>query len=498
MRRIYIVAVAITLTGMTSSVAARSVPDVVHATASGTVDWPEYEHDIAGSGYTTDTGISALNASTLALRAGWPLRSASGTMITAQPIESGGYLYWGSWDGVEHGTPVNGGAGGWATSLGTLTYPPTTACAKSGVHGVGDSGVIANVTISGISPVLFVAGGGNDSVGAGLASMYALDPLTGRILWQTQIAPSPDAYLWSSPLFFQASGQAHPSIYEGVADVGEPCPLVRGEVVQLDALTGAIQNTFYTAPSGCTGATVWGSLTFDAGANVVYAVTGNRGACSKPKEPYAFAIVKLDANNLSVLDSWHVPQSERVGTDDDFGSVPILFQGTVNGQTQPLVGAPNKNGIFYIWNRNDLAAGPVYRLAVANHNVADIAPAAFDGTVLYIGTPATTVSGVRQPGSIQAYDVNNLVNNLPVLLWEINLSAPVLASVTAAAGIVVVNAGHKTLIINVSTRAIVKTLQAELVGGTRGFFWGAPIIAGGVLYEGDTQGFIYAYSPGGQ
>ena len=190
MKSIYIVAVAITLTVMTSTVAARSAPDVLHATASGT-DWPEYEHDIAGSGYTTDTGITAQNASTLALRAGWPLRSASGTMITAQPIESGGYLYWGSWDGVEHGTPVNGGAGGWATSLGTLTYPPSTACSNSGVHGVGDSGVVASV--SGFAdPVLFVAGGGNDSVGGGSASMYALDALTGQILWQTQIAPSPD------------------------------------------------------------------------------------------------------------------------------------------------------------------------------------------------------------------------------------------------------------------------------------------------------------------
>ena len=494
MRSIYIVTVAITLAGMTSSVAARSAPDGLHATTGGTADWPEYEHDITGSGYTTDTGISVLNASTLASRAGWPSRSASGAMITAQPIESGGYLYWGSWDGVEHGTPVNGGAGGWATSMGTLTYPPTSACAKSGVHGVGDAGVVANVTTKGnTGPVLFVAGGGNDFVGGGWSSMYALDALTGSVLWKTQIAPSPDVYLWSSPLYFQSPGQTDPSIYEGVADVGEPCPLVRGAVVQLDALTGAIQNTFYTVPSGCTGATVWGSLTIDAAAHAVYAVTGNRGAC-KVNEPYSYAIVKLDASTLSVLDTWHLPKSEQVTTDDDFGSVPILFQGTVSGQSEPLVGAPNKNGIFYIWNRNDLAAGPVYRLAVANHNVGDIAPAAFDGTVLYIGTPATTVNGVRESGSVQAYNVSNLPNQL----WETNLTAPVLASATAAPGIVVVNAGHKTVIIDASTGAVLKTLQAALVSGTRGSFWGAAIIAGGVLYEGDTQGFVYAYSPGGQ
>lgn len=506
MRRTYIIAAAIALTGMTSSIPPSLVRDVVHATASGTTDWPEYEHDITGSGYTTDTGITAQNASTLALRAGWPVRTVNGAMITAQPIESGGYLYWGSWDGFEHGTPVNGGPGAWATSLGTLTYPPTTACAKSGVHGVGDSGVVASVPALSSDPVLFVAGGGNNSVGAGSASMYALDALTGSVLWQQPIAPSPDDYLWSSPLFFQVPGQTDPSIYEGVADVGEPCPLVQGEVVQLDAVTHAILNTFHTAPSGCKGATVWGSLTLDAGASppAVYAVTGNNGPC-KAKEPYAFAIVKLDANDLNVLNSWQVPKSERVGPDDDFGSVPILFQDSVGTM---LVGAPNKNGIFYIWNRSDLAAGPVYQLAVANHNVADIAPAAFDGNMndpnaneLYIGTPATTVivNGVqkRYPGSIQAYNVTNLVNNLPTLLWETKLTAPVIASVTAAPGIVVVNAGHKTWIIDASTGAIVKTLQAESVDGTRGFFWGAPIIANGVLYEGDTQGFLYAYSPGG-
>src|SRR5580700_10445603 len=175
MKRIYILAVAIVLTVMTPSVVARSAPDVLRATTpSGSTDWPEYEHDIAGSGYTTDTGITAQNASTLALRAGWPMQSANGSMITAQPIESGGYLYWGSWDGVEHGTPVNGGPGGWTTSLGTLTYPVNSACANSGVHGVGDSGVVASgLTIDGdTDPVLFVAGGGNDSVGGGWASVY--------------------------------------------------------------------------------------------------------------------------------------------------------------------------------------------------------------------------------------------------------------------------------------------------------------------------------------
>lgn len=461
-------------------------------------DWPKYEHDNSGSGFTTDPGITAQNATTLALRPAWPVRSATGTRVTTQPIVSGGVVYWGSWDGVEHATPVNGGAGGWSRSLGTLTYPSTTTCSNSGVHGVGDAGVVqSGLTVKGISaPILFIAGGGNDSVGGGWASIYALNAETGAILWQTRIATSPDDYLWSSPVFHQSNGQTDPSVYEGVADVGEPCPLVRGEVVQLDALTGQVQNTFYTAPANCIGATIWGSLTVDA--NAVYAVTGNRGPCNALSEPYAFAIIKLDASTLTVvhtIDTWKVPKAELVNPDDDFGSVPILFSGQINGQTEPLIGAPNKNGIFYIWNRNDLAAGPAYRLTVANPNAADIAPAAFDGTTLYIGTTATTsANGVRQPGSVRAFNVNSL----PQQAWQTALIAPVLASVTAAPGIVIVGAGHRIYILNATSGSIITTLQAEVVGATRGKFWSAPTIANGVLYEGDTNGFLYAYSPGGQ
>jgi outer membrane protein assembly factor BamB len=321
--------------------------------------------------------------------------------------------------------------------------------------------------------------------------MYALNALTGAILWQTPIAASPDAYLWSSPVFYQATGQPDPSVYEGVADVGEPCPLVRGEVVQLDALTGQVLNTFFAAPAGCTGATVWGSLT--VATDAVYAVTGNRGACGVANEQYSFAIVKLDARTLNVLDSWKIPKSERTNTDDDFGSVPILFSRIVSGQTQLLVGAPNKSGIFYIWDCNNLASGPLYRLTVANPRAADIAPASFDGTTLYIGSPATTVGGLKTAGSVRAFPVDTL----PTPAWETPLTSPVLAAVISAPGIVVVGDGHRTVVLDANTGSVIASLQAALVGTKRGMFWSAPVIANGVLYEGDTNGILYAYSPGG-
>ncbi len=259
----------------------------------GGYDWTKYEHDLASSGTTNDPGITAANAATLSERPGWPIRSTSGALISTQPLQANGLVYWGSWDGVEHATPLDGGSGGWSQALGTLTYPTGSQCAQSGVHGLGDSGQLYDdIVINGTmyASVLFIGGGGNDSVGGGEAKVYAIDALTGTILWSTEVGPAPDHYLWSSPVVYTPPSQNSPSVYEGVADVGEPCPVIRGEIDKLDATTGQIQATLELVPASCIGASVWGSLTVDSsltgGANVIYAATGNGFSCS-PKEAFA-------------------------------------------------------------------------------------------------------------------------------------------------------------------------------------------------------------------
>ena len=133
------------------------------------------------------------------------------------------------------------------------------------------------------SSVLFV-GGGN-------ASFYALNALTGAIIWQTSLGTSPDNFIWSSPVYYKGS------IYIGLASLGD-CPEVQGNLFRLNASTGAIQNTFNVMPSGCTGGGVWGSPTIDASDGSVYFATGNNDACSS-SEPYATALVNVQASNLA-------------------------------------------------------------------------------------------------------------------------------------------------------------------------------------------------------
>ena len=86
---------------------------------------------------------------------------------------------------------------------------------------------------------------------------------------------------------------------------------------------------------------------------------GHRPAAPNPGQNLAPAIVKLRASNLTILSSWTVPTSEQTFGDEDFGGTPTLFTATINGVQRQLVGAIDEDGLFFAWDRSDLAAGPL-------------------------------------------------------------------------------------------------------------------------------------------
>src|SRR5258708_40019327 len=96
----------------------------------------------------------------------------------------------------------------------------------------------------------------------------------------------------------------------------------------MDATTGTIQHTFNTVPTGCIGASVWGSPTIDQAGGSGYFATGNNGSCSTA-EQYASAIVKLSASNLTYVSSWQARH--------EFGCTPTLFQQPLCGTLLQLV-----------------------------------------------------------------------------------------------------------------------------------------------------------------
>ena len=471
-RRIY----ALSLAGMFLLIGAAFLTPIllgVRATSSEQFtpagDWTTYGYDNARDSFNAAETIIT-PAAAPQLKQKWAHTGANG--ISDQIAAVGGTVYWGSWDGYVHATNASNGAHVWSKFIGQTT---DSACSPPRV-GVASSPTV--VSVNGGPLEVFIGGGD--------ANVYALDASSGNILWHTSLGASPSTFIWDSPVEFNGF------VYIGTSSFGD-CPLVQSHFYQLDASSGAIKNTFNIVPDGCTGAGLWGSPTIDETAKTIFLATGNTGSCGS-SEPYGFALVKLSATDLSVLDHFQLPSSQTPG-DSDFGSTPTLFTNSTG--TVPLVGIANKNGKYYAFNRNSFATGPVWTKQVANGGgcpqcgSGSISPSAWDGHNLYIGGGNTTIGSSSCKGSVRKVNPDD-----GSYVWQHCMgSGPVLGSVTAtASGVVAASQGNTVIVMNASTGATVARLHDNVTGSR---LYGGPSISNGVLFVGNIDGNIYAYSING-
>ena len=432
--------------------------------ASG--DWPTFLFDSTRPGFNgAETIINPQTAPNLKVH--W--KRANSSTISAEPVEANGMLYWGSWDGVEHASRLSDGTDVWTDQLGTSIG----SCVTS-PYGVTSTATIATEVIGGVStPVDYVGGGGN-------ATFYALDANTGAVIWQTQLSSQAGAYIWSSPALYNGS------VYVGLSSLNG-CPLVQGALVQLDAVSGAIQHTFNTVPNGCIGGSVWSSPTIDPNLGIVYVSTGNGGSCSTT-ETLTEALLALNATDLSLLGSWQVPKVQEL-RDGDFGATPTLFSATIGGTLHQMVGLINKNGIYYAFDRTNVSAGPLWQVQLAkpNPNGFNISSSSWDGTTLYVAAAKTTINGVTCNGSLRALDPAS-----GAFLWQDCLAVNAPAPVIGVPGLVVVGVGITLMIVDSSMGNTLFTLRDS---SARSKFFAPASISNGVLYTGNADGKLYAIGP---
>jgi hypothetical protein len=267
---------------------------------------------------------------------------------------------------------------------------------------------------------------------------------------------------------------ANGHIYIGVSSQCND-PNVRGGLKEYDQTTGALENFWQTGTAHTKyGASIWTSASVDPSGNV-FTSTGNGAGQGQ-------SVVELNGSTLKKKSAWMLPRSEWVGHDSDFGSSTTIWTADIGGTSTEMVGSCNKNGKYYAFSADDLAAGPVWSDDLgtgSTHPPICAAAAIWDGTNLYLAGPPVTLGGVYYEGSIEAV---NPATGVPI--WQTGLNGPPIGSPSEdGSGVIAVETytpSAGTYLIDAATGAIL----ADLACGTE---WGQPVWADNYLLI-PTQG----------
>jgi polyvinyl alcohol dehydrogenase (cytochrome) len=365
---------------------------------SGAADeWTMLGHDLRSSySNSAQTALSLQNAADLHLR--WQ-------------FEARGQVY---------GTPA---------VVGDMVYVSSTG----GLYAFdGDSGAMVwqNLEIGATSSLTYSEGA--IFVHDFRAFLRALDAATGEELWQTRTDTHPLATGLSSPVVFERYVVVGLSSNEIVREGAT----FRGGVAAFDRDTGEQLWRDYTANPPHNGASVWSTVAIDSDARVVFAGSGqNYTGEAGPNSDALFAI-DLDTGerlwtNQTVEGDVFTPINPR-GPDADFGANPILFEAEIGGVVREMVGAGQKNGMFWaldrvtgeaIWERR-LGSGSPLTGGVLNNG-------AFDGERILVANndPA---SG---HGTLFALNPSD-----GEIVWQRDLTGWVWAPITVSNGVGIVAA----------------------------------------------------------
>ena len=421
-------------------------------------DWTKYCGSLAMNGVSTGEQIlSPSSASNIQLL--WS-RKLSGPIASA-PSVARGKAYVGDWGGIEWALDAGTGDVIASADLGqtssTRCNPPTL-------------GITSSPAIDGNT--LYLAGGDD--------GFYALDSNTLKVIWRHSLgdnSPAGGYYGWCSPAV--AGGK----ILQGIAsNCDDPFP--RGGLVALDPATGVGLAATYFVPEDVVGGGLWTSPAVHLDVRKVFVTTGSADSFDYGD---AFSILRINLDTLEVEDRWKLPSNGEETWDADWGSSPTLF---IDATGRELVGAGQKDGGYYAFDRNDLESGPVWIARVAilgpvpQNGDGTLSTAAFDGKTLYVG------GGIPRDnedptvlGAISAIDPTD-----GTILWRHTFAGPVLAPVSFANGLVFAVGGKSVVALDAADGSVLWSYQMKSLG------FGGVAIARGRIYVGDMSGTIYAFS----
>ena len=296
-------------------------------------------------------GLTAQQIPRLKLK--WAFGFPGAIAAFSQPVLAGGRVFAGSMNGAVYSLDAATGCTHW-------------------IYQASRAGVRSAITIGpGTGSAKFIAYFGDNA-----GTVHAVDALTGRVLWKTNVDNHPAARITGAVQLYE--GRLYvpvASLEEGFATNPKyECCTFRGSVVALDAQSGEqvwkarmIPNlprrTKKTAGGtqlwGPSGAGVWCAPTVDEKRKLLYVATGDH--YSDPEEGAGDSVVALEMASGKVAwqrkllkgDRWNAGCisadrtgcPEKEGPDFDFGSSPILHT-LSNGKQVILAG--QKSGMMYM------------------------------------------------------------------------------------------------------------------------------------------------------
>jgi len=456
------------------------------APAATNQNWPAYLFSPRHPSTTTGpTAITRANAGNLT--AAWTFQEQPPTGnqppggFSASPTVADGMVFIGSQTGNFYALNESTGQVVWQQTL-DYQQPGNNGNCNNARGIVGTATVAADPQTG--KPTVYVAGA---------RYLYALDAATGTQKWKSLVGAAGSENVLGAYFNYASPTVANGHVYEGVSASCDN-PFVRGGVQSFSQRTGGLQHSFWTDPAGKVGASVWSSV---AATGSYLSVTTGDPEFTGTALYHAYSFLRLDSNTLALRGTWRLTLGQSA--DLDFGSSPTFFERTVHGVSTSLVGACNKNGVFYALRRNDLHSGPVWhvRVGAAAHTSQGMCLASAvwnaQGRQMYLAGNATHIGGQVFYGSVRKVSPNTGATK-----WATGLGCGVLGTpaLDAATGVLVVaswtpchNGSPAVYLLNTATGAILGTLPLT-VGG-----FAQPVFAGQHLLVADESGQVVAYSP---
>jgi polyvinyl alcohol dehydrogenase (cytochrome) len=316
--------------------------------------WNGWGADLGNSRFQPTAMAGLTRDQVPSLRLKWAFGFSGRSSAVAQPTIVGGLLFVGGGDREVYALDAKTGCARWAFKTQAVVR---TAISFAPISGTDQFAVF---------------------FGDLLANAYAVNAITGALIWKTRVEDHLAAMITGAPTLYSGVLYVPVSSMEeatGTASTYQCCTF-RGSVVALDSATGKQIWKGFTVPEvprptkrnamgtqlyGPSGAAVWSAPTIDVQRQVLYVATGDNYS-DPPSETsdaiFAFELAagrllwhrQVTANDAYITsclvgDSTNCPESN--GPDHDFGQSPILV--TMRSGQRVLV-AGQKSGVVHALN----------------------------------------------------------------------------------------------------------------------------------------------------